>query len=555
VKVYQALAEAFTREGTSDVFAMMGDANMHWMNAMAQRGVRLYEVRHEGSGLGMADGWARTTGQPGVLSATSGPGVSQLATSMVCAARAHTPLIAFCGETPLGDESAVQYLDQRRFAAAIEAHFVHVARPAQALEAVQQAFYVARTQSRPVMLSVPVDVQLEDLGDGEDAEDYAPSTTLFRRPRPRPDPQDVARAAEIVGAAKRVVVVAGRGARAAGAGEQVLRVQARTGALLATTLQAKNWLCDRTEFHVGLAGLFGSKVAMELLQQADCVIGVGASLNGYTLEHGYLFPDAKYVQIDVAPGVVMGNGSAADCYLQADAVDGLQALGDALDRQAAGPSIGGSYHTSDVLTQLEQARRRPDEDLSEPDRIDPRHAIAILDEVLPASMGLTLGSGHQVDFGTMLFQRSREVLSNYGMFGAIGQGPLLAIGRCVAERRPGFVVEGDASFLMHLSEFETACRYELPLLVVVMNDEGLGAEYHKSKAKGLDPDLALIPTPELGDVARSLGGGGATVRTAAQLRAALAEFVADPRPSIVDVRITREVLSVPYRRLQYGDDV
>jgi thiamine pyrophosphate-dependent acetolactate synthase large subunit-like protein len=552
VKVYEALAQAFVREGTSDVFGMMGDANMHWMNALAQAGVRLYEVRHEGSGLGMADGWARTTGRPGVVTTTSGPGVSQLATSMICAARARTPLVAFCGETALGNESAVQYLDQRRFAAAIEAEFVHVARPGQALEAVQRAFYTARTQSRPVMLSVPMDVQVEELGDAEDVSDYVPSTQLFRRPRPQPDPERVAAAAEILRASKRVVIVAGRGARAAGAGEQVLALQARTGALLATTLQAKNWLCDRTEHYVGLAGLFGSKVAMELLQQADCVVGVGASLNSYTLEHGYLFPEATFVHIDIAPGIVMGNGAPADCYLQADAADGLQALVDTVGDPAA-DSAG--YHTRDVLAQLEQARQVPQEDLSELDRIDPRHAIAVLDEVLPPSMGLVLGSGHQVDFGTMLFQRSREVLSNYGMFGAIGQGPLLAVGRAVAEGKPGFVVEGDASFLMHLSEFETACRYELPLLVVVMNDEGLGAEYHKSKAKGLDPDLALIPTPELGDVARSLGGAGATVRTLSELRAALADYLADPRPSIVDVRITRSVLSVPYRRLQYGDDV
>lgn len=117
------------------------------------------------------------------------------------------------------------------------------------------------------------------------------------------------------------------------------------------------------------------------------------------------------------------------------------------------------------------------------------------------------------------------------------------------------MVEGDASFLMHLSEFETACRYGIPLLVVVMNDEGLGAEYHKSRSKGLDPNLALIPTPALGPVAVALGGGGATVRTPAELSAAVAEFVRAPRATVIDVRITREVLSVPYRRLMYGEDV
>lgn len=91
MKVYEALAEAFVREGTSHVFGMMGDANMHWMAALADRGVHLYEVRHEGSGLGMADGWARGAGRPGVITTTSGPGVSQLATSMIVASRAGTP--------------------------------------------------------------------------------------------------------------------------------------------------------------------------------------------------------------------------------------------------------------------------------------------------------------------------------------------------------------------------------------------------------------------------------------------------------------------------------
>ena len=82
----------------------------------------------------MADGWARATGGVGVVTTTSGPGTSQLATSMIVASRARTPLIAFCGETPLGDEGAVQYLDQRRFAAAIECGFVHVTTADAALE-------------------------------------------------------------------------------------------------------------------------------------------------------------------------------------------------------------------------------------------------------------------------------------------------------------------------------------------------------------------------------------------------------------------------------------
>jgi thiamine pyrophosphate-dependent acetolactate synthase large subunit-like protein len=283
------------------------------------------------------------------------------------------------------------------------------------------------------------------------------------------------------------------------------------------------------------------------------VIAVGASLNRFTIEHGYLYPDARYLQIDTAPRVVMGNGKAADCYLRADAAGAVTELDRALERD--GVRLEG-FHTEAVRRRLAEALAPPPEYVTEPGRIDPREAIRVLDTELPGELGLVLGSGHQVDFGTMLFQRPREVLSNYGMFGAIGQAPLLALGQLVANGgRPGFVVEGDASFLMHLPEFETACRYGIPLLVVVMNDEGLGAEYHKSAATGLDAGLAVIPTPELGRVAEALGGRGATVRSAGELRAALASYLRSPGPTVIDVRITRQVLSVPYRRLWYGEDV
>lgn len=550
MKVYEALAAAFAAEGTTDVFGMMGDANMHWMHALAGHGTRLYEVRHEGAGLSMAHGFARATGRPGVVTTTSGPGTAQLATSMLVASRARVPLVAFCGETPLGDEDAVQHLDQRRFAAAIECEYLQVTTAESAPDVVRRAFYLARTESRPVMVSAPIDVQLRD---AEDDMPYVPSTELLRAPKLQPHPDLIEHASEIVASSKRVVIVAGRGARGAGAGAEILALQRRSGALLATTLQAKNWLCAESDYHVGIAGLFGSKLAMELLQEADCVVAVGASLNHYTIESGYLFPEARFVQIDTAPHVVMGNGRVADCYVQADAVAGVSALTTALAER--GVELEG-FHTADVHRRLTEPLLDPAELRSEPDLLDPREAIMVLDAELPPEIGLVLGSGHQTDFGTMLFQRSREVTSNYGMFGAIGQAPLLTIGSVVGNGgRPTFVVEGDASFLMHLSEFETACRYRLPVLVVVLNDEALGAEYHKAAAKGLDPGLAVIPTPELGVVARALGGAGATVRSAEELRTALADYVREPGPTVIDVRITREVLSVPYRRIQYGEDV
>jgi thiamine pyrophosphate-dependent acetolactate synthase large subunit-like protein len=156
----------------------------------------------------------------------------------------------------------------------------------------------------------------------------------------------------------------------------------------------------------------------------------------------------------------------------------------------------------------------------------------------------------------MLLRRPRPYVIAQHHFGCIGQGLTTAMGAVLARgKEPAFLVEGDAGFMMHLAEFETAVRYDLPLLVVVMNDEGLGAEYHKSVAVGLDGRLALIPTPDLGRVGVGLGGRGALVCSLDELRSLAAEFVARPGPTLLDVRISRNVLSIPYRRAFYGEDV
>ena len=116
MKVYERLAQAFKAEGCTATFGMMGDGNMYWVHELHKIGIKVHEVRHEGAGLGMADGYARVTNTPGVATATCGPGVTQLATGFVTAARAHSPVVVFCGESPTADEEYVQRLDQSKFA-------------------------------------------------------------------------------------------------------------------------------------------------------------------------------------------------------------------------------------------------------------------------------------------------------------------------------------------------------------------------------------------------------------------------------------------------------
>jgi acetolactate synthase-1/2/3 large subunit len=547
---YKRLANKFNAEGLTHMFGIMGDGNMYWMHELDKLGgVNMLEVRHEGAGLGMADGWARATRSVGIATATCGPGVSQLATAFLTASRAASPIVAFCGEHPTNDQEYNQRLDQARFAAGCEAGFVRVNTPDDADDAVRKAFYMAKMESKPVMLSAPMDIQQKTFEDED--EPYKPSSTLIPSRAVQPDPDALKQAADIVAGSKQPVIIVGRGARWAGAGDAVLKLAKRTGALIATSLMAKNWLSE-DEYHVGVSGTYGTRTAMKLFEEADCVIAVGASLNRYTIEHGYLYPKAKYVQIDAKPHVVMAGGRSADCYVQADGKSGVEALEKLLEQQSF-KNVG--YRTPDVRKQLAGQYEDRKEYPLEPGTVDPREVVRILEQTVPANMSLFTGSGATAGFANIMMSRARPLVLPSHFFGCIGQMMPAAMGAVVATgNKPAMLVDGDASVMMHLAEFETMVRYNMPLLIVVMNNEALGSEYYKLDVHKMKKELSVITTPNLGAVAMAFGGKGRQVRTPEEMQAAATEWVAKPCPMIIDARISRSVLTLPYRRIHYGQD-
>jgi acetolactate synthase-1/2/3 large subunit len=548
MKVYKRLAEAFKAEGTSAVFGIMGDANMYWYSELDKLGVQLIEVRHEGAGLGMADGWARSTHTPGVASSTCGPGTSQLATGLLVAARAESPLVAFCGAHPTNDDGYNQRLDQGRFAAACETAFVPLNSAESADDVVRKAFYLARLESRPVMFNAPMDIQQKEF---EDDEPYQPSSTILPRNAASPAPDAVQRALDIISKAKRPVIVAGRGARWSGAGDAILKLAERTGALIATSLMAKTWL-SKDPFHIGVSGLYATKTAIQLLQEADVVIGVGASLNRYTTEHGYLYPNAKFVHLDTKPHVLMGNARSSDVYMQTDAKAGVEALEAALAKQSFKQT---GYRTPEVKKRLVGHFQDRAEFPIADDKVDPREVVTTLDDVVPTTISLLTGSGATGGFSNILFTKERPLVMASHFFGCIGQMMPAAMGAVVASGyKPHVLVDGDASVMMHLAEFETMVRYKMPLLIVVLNNEALGSEYYKLDAHKMDKELSVISTPDLGGVAKAFGGKGKLARTVEEVRSAAAEWVAKPGPMIIDARIERSVVTLPYRRIHYGRD-
>ncbi|HZQ26251.1 MAG TPA: thiamine pyrophosphate-binding protein [Acidimicrobiales bacterium] len=551
MKAYAAIVDALVAEGVTHVFGLMGDGNMLLMAEAARRPeLGVTNVRHEGAALTMAVGYAVAEGSRGVgvSTVTCGPGLTQLGTALVDAVRRRTPSVVLAGDLASTDTHINQYFVQRPFVESTGAQYIPLTSAGDVAEVVASAFFRARTLGTTVVVGLPMHLQ-----DEEYPWDWAyrPSTDALPDPAStpvlQPDPADIAALVELLQTAERPVLVAGAGAVAAGVADRLVQLAARTGALLATTLRAKG-LFAGSPYHAGIAGAFSTGTARTLFAQADLAVGIGASLNYFTTEGGYLFPAAQVASID-AGDPRLRTELSLDLLVRGDA--GLAV--DAVLRGLTGPANTG-FHTAEVADQL--AHDTPVELRQPAEGLHPVDAVRELDQAMDEDAAFVVGVGHFWSFPIMyLSGRGPQSYHVTYDFGAIGQGLATAMGMATARApRPTVLVEGDGSLLMHIQELETLRRSPTPLLVIVMNDGDYGAEVHKLRAKGLDTDGARFGSPDFAAIAGAFGVRGRLVAAPGELTDAVKEFLHDPRPTVVDARIDGSVVSAPYLRSVFGRD-
>ncbi|PRX38443.1 Acetolactate synthase large subunit [Meinhardsimonia xiamenensis] len=542
MKVYDQLAWVVAAEKPGACFALLGDANMAFAQRLGEAGVRMVYVRHEHCAAAAAMAHARKTGEPGLVTVTCGPGLTQLMTALPAAVRARLPMVVVAGEAPLKSAWYNQAIDQAPFVTATGAAYVPLHTPARIPQGVRDAFLQARRERRPVVVGIPFDLQ-EAAWEG-DARLPEPSHAILPRPAPMPpNPDDVARAAAAVAEARRVVVMAGLGAVEAGAAEACKALAEATGGLLAETLPARGIFHD-DPFNLGVAGGFSSDIARECFAEADLVIAVGCSLAWHNAAGGKLWPKARVLQIDTDPVAVSQGRRAAQMHLRADARLGAEALAAALPPRAGTPWRSAALARRIATEPLDGARFE-----IEPGTIDPREAVAALDAAIPRGWQLVNSSGHCSYWTAQMRGRPNAEFLTIREFGAIGNGISFAIGVAVA--RPGAPVvlfDGDGSLLMHVQELETILRHDLPVMIVVFNDGGYGSEFHKLRAHGLGEAGAHFGRTDLASIARGFGAEGARIENAADIAAHVARFAENPRPTVLDLAISERVMSPVIRR-------
>lgn len=550
--VAAAVGATLAVAGVRIVFGVLGSGNLIVTNALCDGGARFVAARHEGGAACMADGYARVSGEVGVVSVHQGPGLTNAMTGIAEAVKSRTPLLVLAADTPAAAIHSNFRIDQDALAVSVGAVAERVHGPATAVADARRALRRATLERRPVVLNLPLDVQ-SAVVDGGLGLSATSGTSLPALPPPAlPSAEAIAEAAALLAKARRPVVVAGRGAVLADAGPALRELGARRGALLATSAPAHG-LFAGDPYALGIAGGFSSPLAQELLPQADLVLAVGATLNQWTTRHGTLFGDAPVIQVDADPAALGAHGPRA-LTLHGDARATAEALTAAVTaasgwrdpetaaliaarRWADEPPEAAIAHEATAVARAVAAERGEDGDGP---YADPAQLTRALDALLPADRTVAVDSGHFLGWPAMFLgvQDARAWVFPNG-FQAVGLGLGCAIGAALA--RPDRITVaalGDGGCFMALPELESAARLGLKLLVVVYDDAAYGAEVHHFGPAGHAVDGARFPAADLAALGRAAGAEAVTVRAAGDLAAVERWLEAGaPGPLVVDAKV------------------
>jgi thiamine pyrophosphate-dependent acetolactate synthase large subunit-like protein len=537
----RALVDALIREGVDHIFGIPGTQNLAMLDVLRETPqIRFVLTRHEQGAAFMAHAFARFSGRPAVVTATEGPGITNLATGIAAAWKGYSPVISVSGvqETWVRERNASQDIDQTTFFRAITKWAYSIPNASKVQEAVRKAFRIALTEPQgPVHIEASSEALLETIKP-EAIEPSAYRSTVL----PACAPEQVDRAYELLARAERPVFVVGRGVLNENATGAMVELARATGIPVAALQYAPDAFPETDPHALGHLGRNGWGSANRTVPKADVIVAIGAHIDVFSslFRYGIFSEQAKLVQHSAAPGqigivfpVALGiTGSAASL------IAGLT------ERAKAGKLRRQWVDAAKVRSEFEQelaASVRPD---ASP--IQPQFVAHTIRKVLPQNGILIADAGNGAKHARAYFKSYEpRTFSFIDDWGCVGCGLPMAMGAKLARPdRPVVCASGDMGAMCNIAELETAVREKIPFVLVVFNDQGLGNEKAFQKEHYGGRFFAVdYQNPDFGALARVFGAHGEQVREPRELEGALRRALEAGKPAVLDVIIDKDSLA------------
>ena len=530
------IVKTLIEQGCDTIFGYPGGQILNVYDSLYthQNEINHILTAHEQGAAHAADGYARATGKVGVVISTSGPGATNLVTGIATACLDSVPIVAICGNVPttqIGTDS-FQEIDITGVTLPITKHNYFVGRVEELADTIREAFALAASgRPGPVLIDVPKDVQIACC-------DYEP------QPPAKPEPPKAAKeirikeAANYINAARRPYIYFGGGMITAGAQEEMLRLADMIDAPIGCSLMGISGIPTDHPRFLGMQGMHGHYASSMAMHHADLIISLGVRFNDRVTGNRHKFAtDAKIVHIDV-DGSELSKTVNAVCGLRGDVKPTLDAL---LPLITAGEKL-------EWRAEVDGFRAGEDEYLDHRAGMTPRNAILTLNRHLGENTAVCTDVGqHQMWAAQNLsFRTPRRFISSGGL-GTMGFGFGAAIGAAFGTRERSVLVTGDGSFGMCLQELATAVTYNVPIVILILNNGVLGMvrQWQTLFFNKHYSNTVLNRKTDFPAFARSFGADGETVTTPEELDAALTRAFAAEGPYIVDCRIDKDEFVLP----------
>jgi acetolactate synthase-1/2/3 large subunit len=526
----QVLMEALRREGVEIMFGHPGGASLPIYDAIYDHeSVKHVLCRHEQVAAHAAVGYARASGRVGVCTATSGPGATNLVTGITDAMMDSIPIVAITGQVarPVIGNDAFQEADVTGITMPITKHNTLVMDARQIPIAVHTAFYLARTgRPGPVLVDIPRDVSQEMIEPEFPDEISIPG---YKVPL-EGSANQIAAAAEALGAAERPLIYAGGGIMSAEAGDELTALMVQTGIPVVLTLMGKGAVDERHPRCLGMVGMHGSAYANWAMNDADVILAVGVRFDDRVTGRLKDFaPKARFIHVDIDPAEI-GKNKPAHIPIVGDAKHVLTAL----TAQVRAPRIEAWWRQIDQWRKEQPFRYRQGET-----RISAQYVCDLLNRLTDGRAVVATDVGqHQMWMAQWYQPREPRSFITSGGLGAMGFGFPAAMGAKFARPdRQVIAVVGDGGFMMTLQDLGTAvdAGHSLPIIILNNGTLGMVRQWQTFFYRGR-LSSSVLRNPDFAKLGEVFGCRGIRVERPEEVEPALRDALAtEGRPCVVDV--------------------
>ena len=546
------LVESLVRHDVELIFAYPGGASMPMHQALTRfrDKIRTILPRHEQGGIFAAEGYARVTGKPGVVMATSGPGALNLVTGLADAKMDSLPIVAITGQVPthvIGTD-AFQETPMVEVCRAITKHHYLVQSARDIARVVKEAFHIASTgRPGPVLIDVPKDVQ-NTLVPNPDYE-VAMDLPGYRLPPP-PTPEKIREVVEAIKASNRPIIYCGGGVVASNAAADLREFAAKTGIPVAMTLQGLGSFPSDHYLSLGMLGMHGTVYSNNAINEADLLLALGVRFDDrVTGKLSEFAKHGKIVHVDIDASEINKN-KTAQIALNTDASSFLKAINPLVER--------GDWRDWHEQVDAWRASDPMSYDQRD-DTILPQYVIDQFSQLAKGNFIMTTGVGqHQMWAAQWTKFNSPRTWVTSGGLGSMGFGLPAAMGAQAAFPDALVVdVDGDGSFVMNIQELATCFCESLPVKVILLNNQHLGMvvqwedrfhagnrahtylgpiDHPEATGEGAG-ELPEVTYPDFVTIAKGFGVAARQIRKKAEVADALKEMIAHKGAYVLEVLV------------------